>query len=611
MFYVRKGLIFLLLWLGLGAGSQVMAETDYIARDGELDLAGWPDERPVLLAGEWRFGWATLAEDGEAERLQDRFTLPSTWDGNGQHETPYPGQGFATFSLTIRNVPPGQWAMMIPDLSSSYRLMIDGEWEAGGGTVAANPRDYVPYHGIHWLDLERRGGDIEVVLQVANFSHHSGGPWQPIWFGSEVEINKYVYQHLVYESVVTLFLLIVALVLLAEFLIERTDLTGIWLGLFALLLSIRLGTTSFAPMYWFLDTSPDWDLHMRIIYGSVMAAPLPFLAWLRRVFPRDFSQRTQIGLTVPFGVSLIACLLLPPSWFSALLPVFSLLLAIASVLVCLTIVRALIHRRESAWLILPGFVFLGIAVFQDMLINNQIISAQSWAPGGFLLFVITLTFNFLFNRGAARRKIQALSTQLAAMNRELENRVTERTEALAEKATALEDANARLSELASRDGLTGLLNRRAVLELLNNQRERSQPVAVLWIDLDHFKSVNDTFGHAAGDAVLAAFGDLLRTLGRDRDVLGRLGGEEFAVVLMDCDATGAEAFARRLQASLRALAIEGWPEIRNLTASTGIAVGCLNRIGAEALLNAADHAMYEVKHSTRDGVKLAQTICEG
>ena len=105
--------------------------------------------------------------------------------------------------------------------------------------------------------------------------------------------------------------------------------------------------------------------------------------------------------------------------------------------------------------------------------------------------------------------------------------------------------------------------------------------------------------------MLAAFGALLRRLGRDRDRLARLGGEEFAVLLLDCGAEGAETFARRLQQQLRELQVPDWPQIHNLSASTGIAVGRLGETDGEELLNAADQAMYEVKHSTRDGYKIA------
>ena len=168
-------------------------------------------------------------------------------------------------------------------------------------------------------------------------------------------------------------------------------------------------------------------------------------------------------------------------------------------------------------------------------------------------------------------------------------------------------------EMSTTDGLTRLSNRNFFInrgqEEIARTREQTLPsspsLSCIMIDLDHFKRINDGFGHAAGDAVLAAFGALLRRLGRDRDRLARLGGEEFAVLLLDCGAEGAETFARRLQQQLRELQVPDWPQIHNLSASTGIAVGRLGETDGEELLNAADQAMYEVKHSTRDGYKIA------
>lgn len=157
----------------------------------------------------------------------------------------------------------------------------------------------------------------------------------------------------------------------------------------------------------------------------------------------------------------------------------------------------------------------------------------------------------------------------------------------------------RLRHEATHDHLTGLANRALLDErasqLLDDPDTQSRPEAVLLMDLDGFKAVNDTMGHHVGDALLVAVADRLRHGVRSSDTVARLGGDEFAVLLPGTDADVAVATARRLQAGLsRPVTVEGHQLLAQ--ASIGVAVGCPTEF--DALLRAADLAMYQAK---RDG----------
>jgi diguanylate cyclase (GGDEF)-like protein len=162
----------------------------------------------------------------------------------------------------------------------------------------------------------------------------------------------------------------------------------------------------------------------------------------------------------------------------------------------------------------------------------------------------------------------------------------------------------RLAELATHDSLTGLLNRRALLEALEaaaprgNRREGDRSIAVLMIDLDHFKRVNDEHGHAAGDAVLRDFGEVLRARLRRGDVAGRYGGEEFVVVAEVRDRTAARALAEEI----RARAASGASGIVPYRVSIGVALGPDDAAAPDALLRVADERLYEAKRTGRDRV---------
>jgi diguanylate cyclase (GGDEF)-like protein len=171
--------------------------------------------------------------------------------------------------------------------------------------------------------------------------------------------------------------------------------------------------------------------------------------------------------------------------------------------------------------------------------------------------------------------------------------------------------NERMQELAvqaSQDPLTGLKNRRRFEEDLRAELARSHrygvPGALLMLDLDHFKQVNDTLGHPAGDRVLAEIAAVLRGRARETDVLARIGGDEFAIVLPRCDLGEAEEVADEIATAIRERmsAERGVPPI---TASIGIApFGTGRRLSCESVLGRADAAMYEAKGSGRDKVRI-------
>ena len=158
----------------------------------------------------------------------------------------------------------------------------------------------------------------------------------------------------------------------------------------------------------------------------------------------------------------------------------------------------------------------------------------------------------------------------------------------------------RLAEMASTDYLTGLLNRRTFdaefLHQIDRARRSQLPLALALFDLDHFKQVNDRFGHAAGDRALCDFAELLEHELRGGDTLARIGGEEFAVVLFGVGLDDALAFAERIGRELPASTIGQAPA---LSASAGVAALSEDEQTPSALLLAADRALYGAKAAGR------------
>lgn len=170
-----------------------------------------------------------------------------------------------------------------------------------------------------------------------------------------------------------------------------------------------------------------------------------------------------------------------------------------------------------------------------------------------------------------------------------------------------------LYQTSIRDVLTGLHNRRYLLEALERDlalaRRHGIPVSVILLDVDHFKGVNDTFGHRAGDDVLRQLGKLLSDMQRRESLVARFGGEEFAVLLRQVAPAGAEVFAERMRLAVERAPIQvvGGASIK-LTISAGVAVTTTDDVlEADELIERADRYLYQSKARGRNRVSSART----
>jgi diguanylate cyclase (GGDEF)-like protein len=185
-------------------------------------------------------------------------------------------------------------------------------------------------------------------------------------------------------------------------------------------------------------------------------------------------------------------------------------------------------------------------------------------------------------------------------------RVATLQERLAERVLELQSTRDELARLASTDVLTGLFNRRQWFELagieLIRSRRYEQPFSLLTLDLDHFKRINDTHGHGLGDEVLKRFANVLQTQCRASDIVGRLGGEEFAVLLPQTSLRDAQDVARRIVEACRTIAVPTPAGNVTVTCSIGATEASVADPSLETMLERSDRALYQAKHNGRDGL---------
>ncbi|WP_448550272.1 ABC transporter substrate binding protein [Thalassotalea fusca] len=217
---------------------------------------------------------------------------------------------------------------------------------------------------------------------------------------------------------------------------------------------------------------------------------------------------------------------------------------------------------------------------------------------GLVLIIVMLVLNIAQRRSAQK--------QLKAFNRNLEKMVAERTFELDERNRALEQARAKLESLAFNDSLTSLGNRRAANDYLKRFLARSvidnQPLAIALVDIDHFKRINDNFGHLIGDQVLENVAKCMASSIRPSDYVFRWGGEEFLILLPATNFFGAEQVCQRVRTNVASLSIE---QVSTVTVSIGVTVAKSSDT-TDSLLQIVDDALYKAKASGRNTIVIDQ-----
>jgi diguanylate cyclase (GGDEF)-like protein len=263
--------------------------------------------------------------------------------------------------------------------------------------------------------------------------------------------------------------------------------------------------------------------------------------------------------------------------------------------------------RIGNLMFLGGGVFVLVVAFLSWRRGNR---AAGWFLCAWVLletFSILSSARLLFSRAASNEALfyYGLAGSMVAAAILTSLGVADR---LRQQRYALTEAERR----ARTDPLTGVLNRRSLLEQLEaacrHARTNGLPVSVLFLDLDFFKSINDSYGHAVGDACLAAIIPPIQAELRQSDVIGRYGGEEFVVVLSGADTAAAEPIAERIRERVSEALIIGHGAPIQLTCSIGVASSHPLGVWGQALIEQADQAVYAAKRLGRNRVQVAPAL---
>ncbi len=608
------------------------SSASYKAVEGILDLTNWQLDEPIGLDGQWEFYSSRLLEPGDLRgtiRKSGYIDIPCSWNRaefNGKNLT---GDGFATYRLRIKIRENRRLGLKIPRIFTSYKLWVNGELIASAGVVGKSRRASLAQYLPQVAFFEAQQGENEIVIQVSNFYHRSGGILESIIIGSEKQILDKRYRSIAFELFLFGSLMIIGIYHLALFLFRKKDYSPLYFGLFCIFVGMR---TALVGERFFIYLFPNfsWEVaHKMQTLTFYLGVPL-ILIFFHSLFPADFSQKlVRIVRTIALAFAGVV-LFTPAKIFTVINPLYQVFAILVIVYIVFVFVKKLKCRDQGIGFIVLGAFALIITSLNDIFFLSIVLNdhsssfLRSLVKTGYLSSVGQLIFVFAQSLALAQKFSHAfkneeiITAQLKEMNINLDKLVIKRTEDLEksrkqieEQKAELEKTNRTLQHLSLKDHVTNLWNRRQFDETMQVEWQhalrKKKPISLLILDIDYFKEYNDCYGHRAGDKCLKQVAWALEdAFGQTQNLVVRYGGDEFAVIMGEVGKDDAMKIALSLREAIEALKIphkcsKGG---RSVTVSIGVATKIPDFDSSpKELFQAADRALYQAKASGRNQVR--------
>jgi diguanylate cyclase (GGDEF)-like protein len=553
------------------------------------------------LAGSWSFhpgdnpAWAAADFDDSS---WTRIKVPLSWGVQGFQDV----SGIAWYRIRVNRAawPSDQpLGVTIGKVNSAYELYADGEKVGEVGEFPPHAREDFDRHGTFLLPAARKGGPALLTLALRVWRPPNRPPGEagtnsgPFELGPLSTLIERKHLSEVDRLVLSCIFVMAAIYTFGLWLLRPRSTEYAWFAAVAL----AAGVYGFLLTQWKYTFFSDFILMKKTENVILHLTPIPLFQFVWTFLGRRVPTWMRV-LQVVFGVVGLWVIVSPGLETQIfLLPYLEIVCGVTGLVVLGLLGYWIYQGDRNAIAVGIGILALAIAMTRDSLLDRGEMVGPTWAPYGFGVMVVGLALALAIRfRGAMER--------LDQMSRELEGRVRQRTAELA-------DAYRQMKDLALRDPLTNLLNRRSVNERaaagLSLAHRRGFPYALALIDVDHFKSINDAFGHGAGDRVLVAVAEALSSTVRASDEVSRWGGEEFLVLLPDCDCVAAQIACERLRAAIEAAVVVGDDGTTPIRVTASIGVAFANPWGRgpaqfEDLVRQADRALYAAKEAGRNRI---------
>lgn len=541
------------------------------AKNGILNLDNWnwSESKIVTLNGEWRYYPNLLEKNLNAETNSLIKTVPHFWEKDSDlNYSPY---GFGTYRLQVTGLEPLHiYGFEILDEVTAYRLYANDVLIASNGIVSKEPGKYLaqwhPEHGVFQAD---KNGNTELVMEIANYNYYRGGFWNSVKIGYVNDILAEVDKSKIFDMFLFTSIFIVGVLNLFLFLIYRRDQTILYFALFCFCMSFRtllIGQRLVSEVIPILN----WNMLVRLEYLlGYLLLPL-FGLFVIHLFENNANSVLYKWF---FKIYIICCfvlaLILPNAVYTAFLEPYKW----ASVLFVLYLIylftKAITQKQPAAKLMIIVALGMMISIIKEVLGGTM-----SWMPFGTLIFIICFSLITFQRFLSVIRENDILETKVIL------------------------------------DPLTGLHNRNYLMEFeKNNSITQNQNKYAMFLDLDSFKEINDTYGHKTGDYILQETGHRLKNYLRNTDVICRYGGDEF-IIIFDSRLEDIKKIAERIiQIIQEPIEING--SSYSISVSIGISEIDADTQNIETLIKNSDKAMYEAKRNGGNQYFIWQNYIQG
>jgi len=582
-------------------------ESSIISNRGVIPNSNWgtSNKNVTLLKGDIIFypGRFITEEDiisGKIEQFEKRIIpIRVAWN---KIEKPYPRAFFGSYRLTINHPNKDKtFSLYLAPPSSSCTIFVNGKKAGSIGKPSIEVKNSIERFHSLTIDLERDALKSDLIFHVSNRDYIQGGMDAPIYIGSQAGIKNYEKRQSNYASFLIGTLFTLFLYLFIVFLNNKENRYLLYLALFSLTVILNtLVMNFFVIINYFPDIPAKWLMKIGIPNFALSAIFL--ILFISQMLKKSIKFPILVKILVIIYIAFFILLLtIPAHLINLLFPALEVISVISAIYVTILYVKAIRLKQYKRWTHLITWLALSSSMLFDIINgmffhNNEVIT--SIFPAGIIVFIIGHTQILASQHGHIQKKLAEISVNFES---ELLKRTRE-----------LQRINNTLQNKASRDSLTGLFNRSRLQQIEKSKNSIFSDITILFIDLDNFKSINDTWGHNAGDVIIKEFAELIRKVARPTDIPIRLGGDEFIIILPQTDSEGASQLAERIQKQLKsqigfkaALAevlteseLENYA--RKLTCSIGISERS-DKEPIEEIIENADKALFNAKENGKNG----------
>ncbi len=583
---------------------------EIIAEKGILDLNNYDFSAndPIALNGEWIFFNQELLEPEDLGNINfkdpvlDYLVVPQKWNNQDIKGVEIPSKGFGTYF--IRVILPNDensYSFYLPNIFHSSKFWLNGDQIYSSGIVGQSPDESKPEERTDIYPFSSTGGTLDIVIQVSNYWHRDGGITKEILLGTNKQIYSGQISKLVVNFVIIGSIIFMGLYHLFLSFILQDKKSSILFTVLCFLSVVRMVFARGSIGPYFLYNIP-WVLYYRIEYLSLFAAIPVFLYYVYLLFPFK-PLFNLVKIYILSGVVVIMVLLTSRvNFFSRLIVVFQVYALIGIVFAMVFFAISFVQKKRGSAIFLTGLLIFFVISINDSLYYNSIIRTGELLYFGYWAFLLAQSLVL------ANRVSFALNT-VTELSHNLEEKVMERTKELSESNIQLQfeiierrKIEKELLHLSRTDSLTGVANRLKFCDSLDEAikcfKRYKNEFSVIMFDVDHFKQVNDTYGHDIGDLVLKRISQVVKSLIRDVDLLARWGGEEFIILMINNSKEGTLILAERIRAKLEASDFKPVPRI---TSSFGVTM-FHEKDDEDNFLKRVDNALYEAKNNGRNCV---------